>query len=86
MGASPSTSADRLSYSLPSPNSYPCLSDTGLFRTAEHLWQPKCFLNERRPEEVASQQSKEAPMGRGILLWLIGVPIPLILLILLFWR
>jgi len=25
-------------------------------------------------------------MGRGILLWLIGVPIPVILLILLFWR
>jgi len=25
-------------------------------------------------------------MGRGILLWLIGVPIPLIILILLFWR
>jgi len=25
-------------------------------------------------------------MGRGILLWLLGVPIPIILLILLFWH
>jgi len=25
-------------------------------------------------------------MGRGILLWLLGVPIPVIILILLFWR
>jgi len=25
-------------------------------------------------------------MGRGILLWLLGVPIPVILLILLFWN
>jgi len=25
-------------------------------------------------------------MGRGILLWLLGIPIPIILLILLFWN
>jgi hypothetical protein len=25
-------------------------------------------------------------MGRGILLWLLGVPIPIIILILLFWH
>jgi hypothetical protein len=29
---------------------------------------------------------KETPMGRGILLWLLGVPIPIIILILLFWH
>ena len=29
---------------------------------------------------------KETAMGRGILLWLLGVPIPIIILILLFWR
>ena len=29
---------------------------------------------------------KERKMGRGLLLWLIGVPIPIIILILLFWR
>jgi hypothetical protein len=29
---------------------------------------------------------KESPMGRGILLWLLGVPIPIIILILLFWH
>jgi len=25
-------------------------------------------------------------MGRGILLWMLGIPIPIILLILLFWH
>jgi hypothetical protein len=29
---------------------------------------------------------KECPMGRGILLWLLGIPIPVIILILLFWH
>jgi hypothetical protein len=28
----------------------------------------------------------EATMGRGILLWLLGIPIPIILLLALFWR
>ena len=28
----------------------------------------------------------EASMGRGILLWLIGIPIPITILILLFWH
>ena len=29
---------------------------------------------------------KEKTMGRGILLWLVGVPIPVILLLSLFWH
>ena len=29
---------------------------------------------------------KEFPMGRGILLWFLGIPIPIIILILLFMR
>ncbi|MBB4838888.1 hypothetical protein HNP52_001957 [Sphingomonas kyeonggiensis] len=28
----------------------------------------------------------ERVMGKGILLWLLGIPIPIILLILLFWH
>jgi hypothetical protein len=28
----------------------------------------------------------EDTMGRGILLWLLGVPIPIIILLALFWR
>jgi hypothetical protein len=28
----------------------------------------------------------EVPMGRGILLWLLGVPIPIIILLALFWH
>jgi hypothetical protein len=30
--------------------------------------------------------SREVPMGRGILLWLLGVPIPVIILLALFWH
>lgn len=29
---------------------------------------------------------KEIPMGRSILLWMLGVPIPIIILLALFWR
>jgi hypothetical protein len=32
------------------------------------------------------QQRKETNMGRGILLWLIGVPIPIIILLALIWH
>jgi len=32
-----------------------------------------------------SEEFKEANMGRGILLWLLGVPIPIILLLWLFF-
>jgi len=31
-------------------------------------------------------QRRSFPMGRGILLWLVGVPIPIIILILIFWH
>lgn len=30
--------------------------------------------------------TQEAPMGRGILLWFLGIPIPIIILIMLFVR
>lgn len=30
--------------------------------------------------------SQENPMGRSILLWLLGIPIPIIILLALFWR
>jgi hypothetical protein len=35
---------------------------------------------------VGNVGKKEGSMGRGILLWLLGVPIPIIILILLFWH
>jgi hypothetical protein len=34
----------------------------------------------------AIQRIRRIPMGRGILLWLLGVPIPIIILLALFWR
>jgi len=38
------------------------------------------------PDHTASAFSKEVIMGRSILLWLLGVPIPVIILLALFWR
>jgi hypothetical protein len=35
---------------------------------------------------VIRQLFLEVVMGRGILLWLLGVPLPVILLLALFWR
>ncbi len=39
---------------------------------------------ERRARVIAPQTFLEAAMGRGLLLWLIGIPLPIILLIWLF--
>jgi hypothetical protein len=36
--------------------------------------------------EARLEQKEKSVMGRGILLWLLGVPIPIIILILLFWH
>lgn len=53
----------------------------------EPLVAPACFQTEGHPEEVAPQlKTWRHIMGRGILLWLIGVPIPLIIIFLLFFR
>jgi len=35
---------------------------------------------------VATVESMEVTMGRGILLWLLGVPIPIIILLALIWH
>jgi hypothetical protein len=50
----------------------------------------KPFLERKFLPGIVADRShafhKEAIMGRGILLWLLGVPIPIIILILLFWH
>jgi len=38
------------------------------------------------PFECWFQNTWEVHMGRGILLWLLGVPIPVIILLALLWR
>jgi hypothetical protein len=35
---------------------------------------------------VAPQQETNMTAGRGLLLWLIGIPLPIIILLALFWR
>jgi hypothetical protein len=37
-------------------------------------------------EGFASDQEEAMGFGRGILLWLLGVPLPIILLLALFWH
>jgi hypothetical protein len=32
------------------------------------------------------RSGEEADVGKGILLWLLGIPLPIILLLLLFWH
>jgi hypothetical protein len=58
----------------------PGVADAGF--GAKQLFCPRGVLR------VASLQltNEEVPMGRGILLWLLGVPIPIIILLALFWH
>jgi hypothetical protein len=42
--------------------------------------------NRNRRGSLLGARRKEANMGRGILLWLLGVPIPIIILLALFWH
>ena len=42
------------------------------------------IFSPRLVEPIVNEE--ERTMGRGILLWLIGVPIPIIILLALFWR
>jgi len=38
------------------------------------------------PLQSPFDQQEDWPMGKGILLWLLGVPIPIIILLALFWH
>jgi hypothetical protein len=48
------------------------------------LADPREELLHRPARCLACEQRKEHTMGRGLLLWLIGIPIPIILLVWLF--
>jgi hypothetical protein len=41
---------------------------------------------EQRPLFETTVENREVAMGRGILLWLLGVPIPIIILLALIWH
>jgi len=45
-----------------------------------------CWWNRARPRTFSIIETKGDVMGRGILLWMLGVPIPVILLLALFFR
>ena len=54
---------------------------------AEHRTLVTAALEPAAPRRVASmQQIEEIVMGRSVLLWLLGVPIPIIILVWLFAR
>lgn len=56
-------------------------------RNQRGVWP--CFAHEqpkrRECVEIAGT-NQEVIMGRGILLWLLGIPIPIIILLALFWH
>ncbi|RWH69374.1 MAG: hypothetical protein E5X68_16760 [Mesorhizobium sp.] len=66
----------------------------GPFPTELRSFRPlsRCFAcerNERQIRELGTcnrRSLQEEEMGRGILLWLLGVPIPIIILLMLFAR
>jgi hypothetical protein len=63
-----------------------------LRRPMDHCYQPSCRLcrcdGGFRFIALfdATVESMEVTMGRGILLWLLGVPIPIIILLALIWH
>jgi hypothetical protein len=64
---------------------------TGGATERRHALKKSCASAERKSASGHCQETNHIkrggfPMGRGILLWLLGVPIPVIILILLFWR
>ena len=65
--------------------SHPYLAALGISPTLPAL-APSGEVELLFPSGVYSQIQTEAIMGRGILLWLLGVPIPVILLLALLWR
>lgn len=56
-------------------------------RTAAKLgFAARCGTVRAEHGSYAIETTKERMMGKGILLWLLGIPIPLIILFLLFWH
>jgi hypothetical protein len=51
-----------------------------------HLEQIEAPQSSSRDHEFAQTQHEEGNLGRGILLWLLGVPIPIIILIALLYH
>jgi len=47
---------------------------------------PLCNNTLRGRTVKMRRQQEEVPMGKGILLWLLGIPLPIIILLLLFWH
>jgi len=47
---------------------------------------PRSYAEELRARVVVLHTQQEATMARGALLWLLGVPIPIIILLFLFWH
>jgi hypothetical protein len=68
----------------PAPPGTEAVAGLERLRRASHIAEKE--LRSRRSVYWADLNRLEVIMGRGILLWLLGIPIPIIILILLFWR
>jgi hypothetical protein len=52
--------------------------------TNEHAKEPSCLVRIYKPRN--KRQEVAMGLGRAGLFWLLGVPIPIIILLMLFWR
>ena len=50
------------------------------------LLEPLAAQYVTHPKLPSRRQQEEEAMGKGILLWLLGIPLPIIILLLLFWH
>jgi hypothetical protein len=65
----------------------PCLPETRTFDAFATLLWNLCAHREFYPHHhCCNELEVDMGFGRGILLWLLGIPIPIILLIALFWH
>jgi hypothetical protein len=73
-------------HSVPSRDQFQCVP---IVRgNASWVLDPRFYAEEPRVARavVIHTHTQEATMARGALLWLLGVPIPIIILLFLFWH
>ncbi len=73
---------------IPAAALFLSLSAPGCFQAWLGIWSRKAINPNTwgNAEYVLAPQRGGKAMGRGILLWLLGVPIPIIILLMFFWH
>jgi hypothetical protein len=88
-GVSRQAELDRLMVVLDFQADLNCLPATGLAATrarAAPSWRNLVLVDSLYGRNCSYQTEPNMGVGRGILLWILGVPIPIIILLALFWH